>query len=59
MVWDLIFGACWVPWGAFWEFGRVLGTGWNLGDWLAGHRDPQDLRKYGQVVVNCHSPRYS
>jgi len=19
-----------VPWGAFWWFGRVLGTGWNL-----------------------------
>ena len=30
MVWDLILGAFWIPWGAFGWFGRVLEIGWNF-----------------------------
>ena len=33
-----------------------LENGWNLRCWLAGHRDPQDLRQCGPVVVKLQSP---
>ena len=48
---------------AFWRpgetFGRslgLLGKGWNFRCWLAGHRDPQDLRQRGPVMVKGWSP---
>ena len=36
--------------------GDPLAAGWLAADWLAGHRDPQALREYAQVMVNCSLP---
>ena len=51
-LWDIILGAFWVPLGAFWWFGRVLGTGWNFDVFQGG----QASRVRGQMAQIPLSP---
>ena len=46
-------GSLWGPSEGKWG---ILLASWLAAGWLAGHRDPQELRDHGQRVVTGRSP---